>query len=695
MIEKNTRLMSKHVSSYSSIFCLMCCCLLTAPLIGQSLEDDLNGTLSLGGSTSTGITDNPAFGVEAVSQIAFDPSNNNRVFASTFSSGIWSFDYDPNGVSILSNANQILPAGSGIAGSLGIALHQDASLGTVLYLAPSVPFQGASGIPVLANQSIVRLTDANGDGTWGGSGDLNQTLIDNISVNQHHQVDQLKVQGDQLFVAIGTKTQFGGINIPDPGEAAHNGTVSFIGDLNQLSATATNQSAFTYVDLTGDGAVDNSDVRADTQAFTSNDDIKLRVYSTGFRNPYGIAFSPDGNLFVAQNSQDDEDKLYQAFFQSDHGFAKENNVVGDWRVDGDSTLAADPSSLAIGAGYFDTNNNVDPLAFLGNRTSANGFDFLTNTVDPSLEGDILISRFNPDGAGPQFDSGDIVHVDSLTGDSTVVVDGVIGILDTQRDPFGNFLFSDSSGNFGVLLVDTNTVPAQTINLDTAADATYFVIDPASDNRVNIGVNRIGGSNDGNLTFETYMAFDISGSTVADLQAASFDLVFTPGAFDNDPPLDDMQIDYLGTFNQGGDDADFGANGPNGASAFAQSLNATPVVTGLGTFQPTVDVENTFNADAIATDSFINQFAIFRITDPSFAGQQWNIPADSAVLIITPDTSPVLLGDANCDGEVNFDDIGPFIMLLASEDFKAQADVNLDGEVNFEDISTFISILSSL
>ena len=156
----------------------------------------------------------------------------------------------------------------------------------------------------------------------------------------------------------------------------------------------------------------------------------------------------------------------------------------------------------------------------------------------------------------------------------------------------------------------------------------------------------------------------------------------------------MQIDYLGTFSQGGDDADFGANGPNGASAFAQSLNATPVVTGLGTFQPTVDIENTFNADAIANDSFTNQFAIFRITDPSVAGQQWNIPADSAVLIITSATSPVLLGDANCDGEVNFDDIAPFIELLSSGNFKVQADTNLDGEISFLDISPFISILSS-
>ena len=119
----------------------------------------------------------------------------------------------------------------------------------------------------------------------------------------------------------------------------------------------------------------------------------------------------------------------------------------------------------------------------------------------------------------------------------------------------------------------------------------------------------------------------------------------------------------------------------------------PVVTGLGTFQPTADVENTFNASAIATDSFTNQFAIFRITDPSLAGQQWDIPADSAQLIISTATSPVLLGDANCDGEVNFLDIAPFIALLSSGEFKAQADVNLDGEVTFLDISPFISILS--
>ena len=243
-----------------------------------------------------------------------------------------------------------------------------------------------------------------------------------------------------------------------------------------------------------------------------------------------------------------------------------------------------------------------------------------------------------------------------------------------------------------LLVCVST-QAQSITLDTAADATYFVVDPATDVRVNVEVNRIGGSNDGNITFETYVSFDVSGSSTADLQAATFDLVFTPGAFDNDPPLNDMQIDYIGTFSEGGDIADFGANGPNGASAFAQSLTAAPVVTGLGTIQPTPGEEVTLIADGIATDSFTSEFAIFRFTDPSVAGQQWNIPAGSITLVLNADRSEVMLGDANCDGEVNFDDIAPFIGLLSGGGFKAQADVDLSGDVDFDDIAPFIGILS--
>ena len=54
---------------------------------------------------------------------------------------------------------------------------------------------------------------------------------------------------------------------------------------------------------------------------------------------------------------------------------------------------------------------------------------------------------------------------------------------------------------------------------------------------------------------------------------------------------------------------------------------------------------------------------------------------------------VLLGDCNQDGFVNFLDISPFIALLSTDDFLAEADVNEDGEVDFSDIGPFISLLS--
>ena len=58
--------------------------------------------------------------------------------------------------------------------------------------------------------------------------------------------------------------------------------------------------------------------------------------------------------------------------------------------------------------------------------------------------------------------------------------------------------------------------------------------------------------------------------------------------------------------------------------------------------------------------------------------------------VVPDM--VLLGDVNMDGIVGFSDIPPFIELLISGDFQAEADIDLSGEVDFSDIPEFIAIL---
>ena len=60
-----------------------------------------------------------------------------------------------------------------------------------------------------------------------------------------------------------------------------------------------------------------------------------------------------------------------------------------------------------------------------------------------------------------------------------------------------------------------------------------------------------------------------------------------------------------------------------------------------------------------------------------------------------DAPDVLKGDVNMDGMINFLDISPFILALASpEGAPAEADCNCDGMVNFLDISPFILKLTA-
>ena len=57
------------------------------------------------------------------------------------------------------------------------------------------------------------------------------------------------------------------------------------------------------------------------------------------------------------------------------------------------------------------------------------------------------------------------------------------------------------------------------------------------------------------------------------------------------------------------------------------------------------------------------------------------------------TLDIVLGDADENGVVNFLDIAPFIGLLTSGNFLAQADIDRNGMVDFNDIAPFINLLS--
>ena len=64
------------------------------------------------------------------------------------------------------------------------------------------------------------------------------------------------------------------------------------------------------------------------------------------------------------------------------------------------------------------------------------------------------------------------------------------------------------------------------------------------------------------------------------------------------------------------------------------------------------------------------------------------------VFISQITVPVLKGDVNRDGVVDFFDIQPFIDVLAANGSQAEADIECDGDVDFFDIQPFINILAT-
>jgi glucose/arabinose dehydrogenase len=351
----------------------------------------------------------------AVTQMTLGPDG--KLYVATYGSGIKRFDYDPsgnlsNGITVWSTTR----TGNYVNGSLGLAFHEDPTLGTVMYLSPAVTFGVNPQINV--TQSIVRLTDNDGDGNWGEAGEVNQAIVNNLRITDLHQVNQMQVRDDTLYVGIGSRTrtggdasEYGGAPNPDDGEFAYTGAINWIRDLTQLSGDTTT------ANLAGHNIVAH---HTDTQAFTSTDTGKLTIYSTGFRNVYGLAFDGEGQLWATMNQNENPlkpDELHRSDFQDDHGFPKINEVSGNWKT----------NATAIAAGYFQTFET--PVALLGNNASADGITFTDHT--PALEDYPFIVRW---GNGD-----DLLMVNPDTGFVHQVAAGFNNPLSLLPDPNGHLL----------------------------------------------------------------------------------------------------------------------------------------------------------------------------------------------------------------------------------------------------------------
>jgi glucose/arabinose dehydrogenase len=125
---------------------------------------------------------------------------------------------------------------------------------------------------------------------------------------------------------------------------------------------------------------------------------KPELVAWGFRNPYGLAFSPQGNLFITENAYDDRgsrpvwgagDVLWevkQGMWYGWPDFSAGKPIKGDEEFKVPGKKAVQP----VLAKY--PNQPPKPVAILGVHSSSNGFDFSRN-ANFGYPGQAFVAQF--------------------------------------------------------------------------------------------------------------------------------------------------------------------------------------------------------------------------------------------------------------------------------------------------------------
>ena len=399
----------------------------------------------------------------AVTQMAWGPpgpAGVERLFVATLNAGILRFDYNPSGV--LTNRQEVAPDLA-----LGIAFDQVPALqgqgGAVLYFSR---WAGAT------NAVLTRLTDTNGDGLWGASGDVRQDLVNDIPLGSNpygHHMNQIQILGDSLFVGIGVGSDLG------DNENAFTGTLCWIENLRLLDGNAATPNLASL-------AITNFDT--DPTPFTSTAANKLRVHSSGVRNAFGLAIDGDEHLWLTVNQIDvprpgtgettvPQDQLFRAFEKADYAYRDglgfpQRNAVHDFRTD--------PAVLA--AGFFDPQKQARSLTAdlpdpdyqaaapgassglphgLGPHSSADGFDFCDgNAFALRWHKDAFVARQSEQIAAPLGPFEDLATVDLDTGEVLRVAKGFTACLDVLADSQGHLLVGEVGFGRGIYRVRPKT-----------------------------------------------------------------------------------------------------------------------------------------------------------------------------------------------------------------------------------------------
>ncbi len=401
-------------------------------------------------------------------QMTFGP--NGRIYVMTIDAGPISYAYDPT-TGNLSAPIMVAPSIRGI----GIAFH-----GADLYLST---FGG----------TIHKLKDGNGNGVYGESGELDVAIVTGIPQGDHN-IDQIQIAGDTLYVGIGRRTIngrfgawtsgalddlggkgfFSGGTGRTYGDSAYNGTIGWIQNLNSVVEQTGSANAWSTIPP----VLSQSLIQKDAGPFQTVGLGKLVVHSAGTRNPFGLCLDQGGNLWFTNNynraqtlgngqtsfglrgdqlnsdlSVDIYDQLFRASPGADYGYFDAN-----WRNVNPMLTPSAPGYRLVKSTTFDNSYNKGPYTLhdpanpdgMGPSASADGCAFAYNPSLPAdLVGNIFIARYKgtitegPGGAMRSLTYGDLVAVNPTSGKVRRVASGFgnpLAVL--SDDATGRILVAD-------------------------------------------------------------------------------------------------------------------------------------------------------------------------------------------------------------------------------------------------------------
>lgn len=412
------------------------------------------------------------------SQMAWGPDG--RLYVRNAYQGVASFDLNATTGQLTFHADAV-PNFPGI----GIAFHNKE-----MYLTGFDIGDGNKG-------TIYRLTDDNNDGVYGetNQNELRVPIVTGLLTGDH-DVDQLLVVGDTLYVGIGRRTinghkgpwtsgshdDFGGRGFWSGGigrtygDDAYNGTISWIKNLNNVASAAGAANA-TNPNETLLQRCQNDDAPFRIQA-----DNKLIVHSAGTRNPFGFCVDNNNSLYFTNNfnrcmtqgnglsgfglfgdqldsnfSKDVYDQVFKAAPGGDYGYWAAN-----WQNKVPMLMRITPGHIVTHSITHDNLFNKGPYTIhnpanpdgLGPSASADGCGFWYNTALPSeLRGNLFIVRYNTSitESAPGTHTlvyNDLVAVDVSTGKVRRIAFGFNNPLVVLADPKNAFLLvaNISDGN---------------------------------------------------------------------------------------------------------------------------------------------------------------------------------------------------------------------------------------------------------